>query len=143
MECEQDVPFSEELLRIANGGTPVILVGKAIVVHDWVDQNTGDGASQMCIFSTNTTVYLGSQEEKRLIVPNPKATGLGGKLSLALMSPKVHPCHHTSAVSLGFAPALLLCSYSGLGLSLAWRQEIFFLAMRLHPNRNRGLDVVA
>ena len=28
VECEQDVPFSEELLRIANGGTPVILVRK-------------------------------------------------------------------------------------------------------------------
>ena len=45
LQCEQDVPFSEELLRIANGGTPVILVGKATVVYDWVDHNTGDGAS--------------------------------------------------------------------------------------------------
>ena len=32
VECEQDVSFSEELLRIANGGTPFILVGKALVV---------------------------------------------------------------------------------------------------------------
>ena len=60
VECEQDVPFSEELLRIANGGTPVILVTKALVVQDWVDQNAGDGASQMCNFSTNSTVYLDS-----------------------------------------------------------------------------------
>ena len=95
VECEQDVPFSEELLRIANGGTPVIPVGKATVVQDWVDQNTGDGASQICNFSTNSTVYLGSQEARRLFLPNPKATGLGGMLSLTLMSPmaaSLPPC---------------------------------------------------
>ena len=34
VECEHNVPFSEELLRIANRGTPVILVGKATVVQD-------------------------------------------------------------------------------------------------------------
>ena len=42
----------------------------------------------MCEFSTNSTVYLGSQEERQLFLPNPKATGLGGMLSLTLMSPK-------------------------------------------------------
>ena len=33
VECEQKVPFREELLHIANGGTPVILVGKATAVQ--------------------------------------------------------------------------------------------------------------
>ena len=68
VECEQGDPFSEELLRIANGGTPVILVGKATVVQDWVDQNTSNGASHMCNFSTNSTFYLGSQEEPIVVV---------------------------------------------------------------------------
>ena len=36
VEFEEDVPCSEELLHIANGATPVILVGKALVVQGWV-----------------------------------------------------------------------------------------------------------
>ena len=67
VECEQDVPFSEELLRIASGGTPVIPVGKATVVQDWVDQNTGDGVSHVCNFSTNSTVYLGVTGRKAAV----------------------------------------------------------------------------
>ena len=53
-----------------------------------MDQNSRDGASEMCNFSTNSTMYLGSQEERQMFLPNPKDTGLGGMLSLTLMSPK-------------------------------------------------------
>ena len=46
VECfDGDVPCSEGLLRVANGGTPLMMFGKAIVIQDWLDQNTGDGAS--------------------------------------------------------------------------------------------------
>ena len=84
---------------------------KAIVIQDRVDPNTGDMASQLFNFSTNSTVYLGAQEESRMFLPNPKATGLGGMVVLRSRALRLHRCpcrcHHTSAVSWGFAPALL------------------------------------
>ena len=109
MECEQDVPFSEELLRIANGRTPVLAVGKALVVQDWVDQNTGVGASQMCNLSTHSAAYLGSQEETQLVLPNLEAIGLGGMLSHTLMSPKATSMPPYISIKLGLGPALLHC----------------------------------
>ena len=144
MECEQDVPFSEELLRIANGGTPVILAGKATVVQDWVDHNTGDGASQMCNFNTNSKVYLWSQEERPLFLPNPEASGLGGMLNLTLMSPKAAllPPYIGSEPGLRSGIIALLMLRAGLKPYVE-TSNFFCLAMRLHPNRNCGLDVVA
>ena len=116
VECEKDVAFSEELLRIANRGTPVILVSKAAVVQDWVDQNTGDGASQMCNFSTNNTVYPGSEEERQLFPPNPKATGLGGMLSLTLMSPKAASLPPYIGSKLGLRPSIIALLMLRVGL---------------------------
>ena len=69
VECfDGGVPYNEGLLRVANGGTSIIMFGKAIVTEDWLDQNTGDGASQVCNFSATCTLYLGSHSSA---CPNP------------------------------------------------------------------------
>ena len=126
VECEQDVPCSEEVLRIANGGTPVIVVGKALVVQDWVDHNTGDGASEMCNFSTNSTVYLGSQEERQMFPPNPKALGLGGMLSLTLMSPKAASLPPYIGNKLALRPSIITWLMPRVGLKRDVETGIFF-----------------
>ena len=59
VECfDGKVPCSKHLLSLANGGTPAFRSGKATVVHRWLNQNTGNGASHGCKFFAARTIYL-------------------------------------------------------------------------------------
>ena len=61
VQCfDGDVPYSESLLRVANGGTPVLMFGKATFIQDGLHQNNGAGASQFCNFSATSALYVGS-----------------------------------------------------------------------------------
>ena len=98
----------------------------------------------MCNFSTTSTVYLGSQEERQLFVPNPKATGLGGMLSVMLMSPKAASLPPYIGSKLGLRPSIIALLMLRVGLKRDLERGNFFcIAMRLHSKRNCGLDVVA
>ena len=119
-------------------------VGKATVVQDSVDQITGDGASEMCNFAANNTMYLGSQEERRPFLPNSKATGLGGTLSLMLVSREAASLPSYIGSKLGLRPSIIALLLLRVGLKPDVETGNFFcLAMWLHPKRNCGLDVVA
>ena len=75
VECSDgDVPYSEGLLRVANGGTPVIMFGKATVIQDWLDQNTGDGA--FVIFGRLVLCILGCRRATTLPA-QPQVDGVG------------------------------------------------------------------
>ena len=144
VECSDgDIPYSEGLPRVANGGTPVIMFGKATVIQDWLDQNTGDGASQVCNFSATSTLYLVSQEEGQLYLPNPRLTGLGGMVSVALLSPKAASLPPYIGSKLGLRPSIIAMLMLRAGLKPHLETGNFFpLALCPHPRRNSALDLV-
>ena len=86
-----------------------------------MDRNIGDRASQVCIFLGTSTLYLGSQEERKLYLPNPGLTGLGGMLPVALLSPKAasSPSYIGSKPGLRRGMIVMLMHRAGLKPQLA------------------------
>ena len=41
---KEDIRNSQDILQVANGGTPIILLGRGTVIQDQIDQNGGNGA---------------------------------------------------------------------------------------------------
>ena len=75
-------------------------------------------------------MYLGSQEERQLFLPNPKASGLGGMLSLTLMSPKAASLPPYIGLELGLCPSIIALLMLRVGLKLDVETGNFFFASR-------------
>ena len=129
---------------MAYGGTPVIMFGKATVIQDWLDHNAMDGASQGCNFSVTSTLYLGSQEERQLYLPNPMLMGLGGMVSVAMLSPKAASLPPYTGNKLGLRPSIIamLMLRAGLEADLETR-KFLSVALCAHPKQNCAFDLVA
>ena len=56
---KDDIPHSQGIIQIANGGTPVIVLGRGTVVQDCLDQKYTDGASQANSFMDCKYYLLG------------------------------------------------------------------------------------
>ena len=141
---KDDIPHSQDIIQIANGGTPVIVLGRGTLVQDWLDQNCTEGASQTNNFRTVSTIYLGSAEERQLFLPDPKQTGLAGSLVMAMLSPKAMVLPSYIGSQLGLRASVMAFPMLKLGLKPDLNQGNFrCLALALNPGRTDGMLLTA
>ena len=141
---KDDIPHSQDIIQIANGCTPIIVLGRGTVVQDWVDQSCTDGASQANNFRTVSTIYLGSAEERQLFLRDPKHTGLVSSLVMAILSPKAMVLPSYIGSQLGLRASVMAFPTLKLGLKPDLNQGNFWgVALALNPGRTDGMLLTA